>query len=56
MTDFEGLLAAVVRGGAELILVGGVAARVHGAARLTQCYEALLPHSITLREERDRRV
>ncbi len=36
MTDFEGLLAALVRGGVEFILVGGVAARAHGSARLTQ--------------------
>ncbi len=36
MTDFEGLLSALVRGGVEFILVGGVAARAHGAARLTQ--------------------
>ncbi len=36
MTDFEGLLGALVRGGVEFILVGGVAARAHGAARLTQ--------------------
>ncbi len=36
MTDFEGLLGALVRGGVEFILVGGVAARAHGSARLTQ--------------------
>jgi predicted nucleotidyltransferase len=36
MTDFEALLAALVRGGVEFILVGGVAARAHGSARLTQ--------------------
>jgi predicted nucleotidyltransferase len=36
VTDFEGLLGAFVQGGVEFILVGGVAARAHGAARLTQ--------------------
>jgi predicted nucleotidyltransferase len=36
MTDFEGLLGALVRGGVDFILVGGVAARAHGSARLTQ--------------------
>ncbi len=36
MTDFEGLLGTLVRGGVEFILVGGVAARAHGSARLTQ--------------------
>jgi len=36
VTDFEGLLGALVRGGVEFILVGGVAARAHGSARLTQ--------------------
>jgi predicted nucleotidyltransferase len=36
MTDFAGLLTALSNGGVEHILVGGVAAAAHGAARLTQ--------------------
>ena len=35
MTDFQGLLQTLVRGGVELILVGGAAATAHGSARLT---------------------
>ena len=36
MIDYEKLLAALVRGKVEFIIVGGVAAVVHGSARLTQ--------------------
>ena len=36
MTDFAGLIHAVVDGGVECILVGGVAATIHGSARLTR--------------------
>ncbi len=36
MVDFEQLLPALSRAGVELIVVGGVAAIVHGSARLTQ--------------------
>jgi hypothetical protein len=36
MTDFAGLLGALADGGVECILVGGVAATVHGSARLTR--------------------
>ena len=36
MTDFEGLLRVLVEGGVEIVLVGGLAARAHGAARSTQ--------------------
>lgn len=36
MTDFEGLLRALVEQPVELILVGGLAARAHGSARSTQ--------------------
>lgn len=36
MTGLERLLAALVDGGVDFILVGGVAARAHGSARLTQ--------------------
>jgi len=36
MTDFAGLLGTLADGGVECILVGGVAATVHGSARLTR--------------------
>ncbi len=36
MTDFEGLLRALSGARVEFIMVGGVAARAHGSARLTQ--------------------
>lgn len=35
MTDFKALLRALLDGGVEFILVGGVAATVHGSTRLT---------------------
>jgi hypothetical protein len=36
MTDFAGLIRALADGGVEGILVGGVAATIHGSARLTR--------------------
>lgn len=36
MTDFRVLLESLTTAGVEFILVGGVAATVHGSARLTQ--------------------
>ncbi|MDQ3081535.1 MAG: nucleotidyltransferase, partial [Gemmatimonadota bacterium] len=43
MTDFARLLSALHRPGVEYIIIGGVAATVHGSSRLTQdvdiCYE-----------------
>lgn len=36
MTDFPSLLAALADGGVQFIIVGGVAATVHGSSRLTQ--------------------
>ncbi|MDQ3242282.1 MAG: hypothetical protein M3Q09_00925 [Gemmatimonadota bacterium] len=43
MTDFARLLAALHRSRVEYIIIGGVAATVHGSSRLTQdvdvCYE-----------------
>jgi predicted nucleotidyltransferase len=36
MTDFQSLLRSLVDASVEFILVGGVAAVVHGSARLTQ--------------------
>ncbi|MBX3126318.1 MAG: hypothetical protein KF718_06355 [Polyangiaceae bacterium] len=35
MTDFGGLIARLVDAGVEFIIVGGVAAAAHGAARTT---------------------
>ncbi|MFN8095416.1 MAG: hypothetical protein U0599_24910 [Vicinamibacteria bacterium] len=64
MTDFEALLRALRVEGVDFILVGGVAARAHGSARLTQDLDvvyrrtpeniarlvrALAPHSPYLR-------
>jgi hypothetical protein len=34
--DFPGLLSVLCRGNVDFIVVGGVAATVHGSARLTQ--------------------
>lgn len=39
MTDLEGLLRKLGGDGVEFILVGGVAATVHGSARLTQALD-----------------
>ena len=36
MTDFGGLIRALADGGVDCILVGGVAATIHGSARLTR--------------------
>jgi predicted nucleotidyltransferase len=36
MTDFAGLLRSITSAGVEYILIGGVAATVHGSARLTR--------------------
>jgi hypothetical protein len=36
MTDFAGVIRALADGGVECILVGGVAATIHGSARLTR--------------------
>ncbi len=36
MTDFAGLIRALADGGVECILIGGVAATIHGSARLTR--------------------
>lgn len=35
MTDFRGLLDALVSGGVDFVLIGGVAATIHGSTRLT---------------------
>src|SRR5262245_19137559 len=36
MADFRGLLAALAGQGVDYVLIGGVAARIHGSARYTQ--------------------
>lgn len=36
MSDFRGLIGTLVSGGVDFIVVGGVAATLHGSARLTQ--------------------
>jgi predicted nucleotidyltransferase len=41
MTDFKALLGALSEGGVEFILVGGVAATVHGSTRLTVDVDAV---------------
>jgi predicted nucleotidyltransferase len=41
MTDFKALLRALADGGVEFILVGGVAATVHGSTRLTVDVDAV---------------
>jgi predicted nucleotidyltransferase len=45
MADVEGLLRALAEGGVEFILVGGVAATVHGSARLTQDVDVVYSRS-----------
>ena len=41
MNDLGGLLRLLVQGGVEFIVVGGVAARAHGSARLTNDLDVL---------------
>ncbi|MBM3777309.1 MAG: hypothetical protein FJW23_03585 [Acidimicrobiia bacterium] len=45
MTDFEGLLRTLNDGGVEFILIGGVAAAAHGAARATYDLDILYSRS-----------
>ena len=45
MTDFERLLRALSDGRVEVILVGGLAATVHGSARLTQDVDVVYARS-----------
>ncbi|HWP35067.1 MAG TPA: hypothetical protein VNM66_05660 [Thermodesulfobacteriota bacterium] len=45
MTDFEALLRTLSDGGVEFIIVGGVAATAHGAARLTQDLDVVYSRS-----------
>ena len=45
MTDFERLLGALVAGQVEFVLVGGLAATVHGSARLTQDVDVVYSRS-----------
>ncbi len=53
MTDFPGLLQALAGAGVEFILIGGVAATVHGSSRLTQDIDAVYRRS---RENHERLV
>ncbi len=41
MTDFRGLIVALAGGRVRFILVGGVAATIHGSARLTQVVDVV---------------
>jgi predicted nucleotidyltransferase len=45
MTDFKALLRVLAEGGVEFILVGGVAATVHGSTRLTLDVDAVYRRS-----------
>ena len=45
MTDFAGLLGALVRGDVRFIIIGGVAATIHGSARLTQDIDVVYDRS-----------
>lgn len=45
MTDFEALLGALADGGVAFIIVGGVAATIHGSARLTQDIDVVYARS-----------
>lgn len=45
MTDYKALVRALIDGGVEFILVGGMAAAVHGASRLTLDVDVLYRRS-----------
>ncbi len=45
MTDFEGLLKSLADGGVNFILIDGVAATVHGGARLTEDVDVVYQRS-----------
>lgn len=45
MTDFERLLSALSETGVEVVVVGGLAATVHGSARLTQDVDVVYARS-----------
>lgn len=45
MTDFAGLLGALVQGEVRFIIIGGVAATIHGASRLTQDIDVVYDRS-----------
>jgi hypothetical protein len=45
LTDFEALIGALAVGGVEYIIVGGLAATVHGSARLTQDVDVVYSRS-----------
>ncbi len=43
MTDYKALVRALIDGGVEFVLVGGMAATVHGASRLTLDVDVVYP-------------
>lgn len=45
MTDYKAVMRALADGGVEFILVGGLAATVHGSARLTRDVDVVYRHS-----------
>ncbi len=45
MTDFRGLLEVLSKAGVDFILVGGIAATVHGSSRLTQVVDVVYARS-----------
>jgi predicted nucleotidyltransferase len=45
MTDFGALIGRLIEGGVDFILVGGVAATVHGSARLTRDVDVVYARS-----------
>jgi predicted nucleotidyltransferase len=47
MTDFRAILDALVNANAEFVIVGGLAATVHGSARLTQDIDVVYARSET---------
>ena len=51
VTDFAGLIRALADGGVECILVGGVAATIHGLARLTRDVDVVYSDGPTISRE-----
>lgn len=54
MTDFYQLIPVLVKGGVDFIIIGGVAAALHGAARLTRDFEAIAELEAILEERKKR--
>ncbi len=53
MTDFERLLATLSSGDVHFVIVGGVAATIHGSARLTTVIDIVYDHGAELEAIRD---